>query len=103
MKIWLLISQPPTGAGNRVEITFQPQVYPLPAYWEANVAGVLVAICHIPACTSQFFERLEPSNSEIQARPAFPLPPVTIIMVDSSFRHWLWQTVSDIKILLLRS
>jgi hypothetical protein len=67
MKIWLLISQPPTGAGNRVEITFQPQVYPLPAYWEANVAGVLVApaqiaICHIPACTPQFFELLEPNK-----------------------------------------
>ena len=100
--------QPLREAGTIVETTYKSQVYALSEYSEANVAGVLVAsaqiaIRHIPAYTSQFFERLEPSNSEIQARPAFPLPPVTIIMVDSSFRHWLWQTVSDIKILLLRS
>jgi hypothetical protein len=50
MKIWLLISNRPLE--QEIELTSQPQVYPLPAYWGAYVAGVLVApaqiaICHI--------------------------------------------------------
>jgi hypothetical protein len=44
-------------------MTSLPQLHALPDYAPASVAGILVAssqmaICHIPACTSQFFERL---------------------------------------------
>jgi hypothetical protein len=53
--------QPPTETETTVEMTSRPQVDALPDYSPANVAGTLVAssqmaICHIPACTSQFFE-----------------------------------------------
>ena len=59
--------QPRKEAGTIVEITSQLQVYALPDYSRANVAGLLVgsaqiASYHIPACTSQFFERLEPNK-----------------------------------------
>jgi hypothetical protein len=55
--------QPPTETGTIVEMTSRPQVHALPDHSPANVAGILVAssqmaICHIPACTSQFFDRL---------------------------------------------
>lgn len=55
--------QPPTETETIVETTSRPQVDAPRDYSGANVAGILVAtsqmaICQIPACTSQFFERL---------------------------------------------
>jgi hypothetical protein len=55
--------RPPTETETIVETTSRPQVDAPRDYWGANVAGILVAtsqmaICQIPACTSQFFERL---------------------------------------------
>jgi hypothetical protein len=55
--------QPPTETETIVETTSRSQVDAPRDYWGANVAGTLVttsqmAICQIPACTSQFFERL---------------------------------------------
>jgi hypothetical protein len=54
---------PPTETETIVETTSRPQVDAPRDYSGANVAGILVAtsqmaICQIPACTSQFFERL---------------------------------------------
>jgi hypothetical protein len=56
-----------TEAGTVAETTFQLRVYALPDYARANVAGLLmgsaqIVTSHIPACTSQFFERLEPNK-----------------------------------------
>ena len=56
-----------TEAGTIGETTSQLQVYAFADYARANVASLLIgsaeiATCHIPACTSQFFERLEPNK-----------------------------------------
>ena len=59
-----------TEAETIDKVTSQVQVYALPAYLGANVAGVLItsaqiAICHIPVCTPQLFERLEPNKPSV--------------------------------------
>jgi hypothetical protein len=77
--------QPPTEKGTIVEIPSRPQVHALPDYSRANVAGILVAssqmtICHIPACTSQFFEGLanKPSGPQDPNTSVVPGPEVMV-------------------------
>jgi len=70
--------QTPTETGTIVAMTSRPQVHALPDYSPASVAGILVAssqmaICHIPACTSQFFERLANKSSDLQESRFFDL------------------------------
>ncbi len=63
--------QLPTEAGTIGEKTSKLQRYPTPDYSGANVAGLLaasahIATCCVPACTSQFFERLKPNKPSDQ-------------------------------------
>ena len=63
--------QLPTEAGTIGEKTSKLQIYAPPDYSGANVAGLLaasvhIATCCVPACTSQFFERLKPNKPSDQ-------------------------------------